>query len=229
MDSIMKRLLNLQAEVNVLKKRKTCQEIENLTLIIEADPRYPPQSLGHMIRSLISAQKIRMNVTLHRHSTLMEPLSNDLVDWLPSPQTCRPRSENQLNVTWIWKQIGCSPVAKTINPSSGDLHGQATIARLLARLTESWAGVTLYEEYGSSISAEIDDWIDASELVNNNPSRSTSPMLLKRIQGRLSSADWLAGPGRGVKSLADVFLATLFYDQLHSDTTKAWLSRSTSS
>ena len=231
LDLIMSKLHGLQAQVGKLKAGQQQapsslyrNQIEKVTLVIEADPNYPPLSLLPLIRSL--ASQVRMSISTHGHSSLSDPLPVHLVSWPGSVMMApeRSRIENQLNLTWIWKPVGSLPTAKIVDVSSGDLQGQASIARLLARLMESWTKSSFYEDFGSSTAAQIDEWIDQLER-GPGSGLSLPPGLLKRIEARLSSADWLAGPGRGERSLADVFLSSLVGNQLTSDRAKDWCKR----
>lgn len=230
LDSIMTRLRGIQAQVDKLKGGRasgvTMKQVENLTLVIEADPKYPPLSLQQLVRLLILDGSVRTSLTVHGHSTLPASLPAHLVSWFGSwTPPNRSRMENQLNLTWIWKPVGCDPTAKIVNLSCSDLQGQASIARLLARLIESWTQTPFYESFGSSTSAQIDEWIDQLEL-GCGSGLSVPPSLSKRIEARLGKADWLAGPGRGAKSFADVFLSSLLKSQLTSPKAKDWCTRS---
>lgn len=223
----MSQLQNLEAQVMKLKKSSS-RPAGSVTVIIEADPSHPPRSLQSVVKSLVSSGKIRALVTVHQHSTLPVTMPTSELNWLDTAPTFRvtSRLDNQLNLTWIWKPVGSLPIARTANISQGDIRGQPAIARLLARYAESWTELPFYEDFGSATSAEIDEWIDQLELVGLNSPRPVAPTVLKRIEARLAAADWLAGPGRGAKSLADVFLSCLFQGkQLTTNGAKAWLTR----
>jgi hypothetical protein len=140
------------------------------------------------------------------------------------------RIDNQCNLTWIWKPIGRHPIAKIVNRPNGDIHGEAAIARLLARLLESWADCAMYENFDSSICSQIDDWLDSWEsCIQSGDSKFL--MLIRRIHNQLGHPDgrkWLVGPLPGVKSLADIFLSNLLGDKLNtlnSGQAKEWMLR----
>jgi len=217
MDSIMAQLLAIKTEVGKLKRSGQTAE-ENITLVIEADPAYPPSSLQILVRQLTTQPNIRAQVTVHKHSSLKSPTPDQ---WLHSSATTGYRLDNQLNLTWIWKSVGMHPSAKVVNRITGsDFRGEATIARLLARLIESWTDISLYENLDCDSAAQIEEWIDLLEV-----SSQPGP-LIKRIEARLAVADWLSGLHRGTKSLADVYLSSVLRDKLQSSRAKDWSMRS---
>ena len=217
MDSIMAQLLNIKNEVEKLKRNGQKAE-ENMTLVIEADPSNPPISLQILVHTLTTQQKIRTHLTVHRHSSLKTTVPEH---WLKSTVDVGCRLNNQLNLTWIWKTaVDFHPTAKVVNRVTGDIRGEAAIARLLARLIESWTQSPFYENLDCNSVAQVDEWIDLFE------SNSQPGPLLKRIEARLAVADWLAGPHRGTKSLADIFLSAALRDRLTSSRAKDWSTRS---
>jgi hypothetical protein len=217
MDSIMAQLLAIKTEVGKLKRSGQKAE-ENITLVIEADPAYPPSSLRILVRQLTTQSNIRAQVTVHKHSSLKSQTPDE---WLHFSATTGYRLDNQLNLTWIWKSVGMHPSAKVVNRTTGsDFRGEATIARLLARLIESWTDISLYENFERDSTAQIEEWIDLLEV-----SSQPGP-LIKRIEARLAVADWLSGLHRGTKSLADVYLSSALRDKLQSSRAKDWSMRS---
>lgn len=213
----MMQLLAIKTQVGKLKRRWQKAE-ENVTLVIEADPAYLPSSLQNLVNQLITQSNIRAQITVHRHSSLKSSPPNQ---WLHSSTTTGYRLDNQLNLTWIWKSVGVHPTAKIVNRAAvGDFRGEAAIARLLARLIESWTNILFYENFDIDTTAHIDEWIDLLEVSSQLGS------LIKRIEARLAVADWLSGPHRGTKSFADVFLASVLRDKLQSSRAKDWSVRS---
>jgi len=218
MDSIMAQLQTIKNEVEKLKKGEQKTE-ENITLVIEADPSNLPASLQILVRSLTTQPKIRTQLTVHTHSSLKTTVPEH---WLQSSVVTGSRLDNKLNLTWIWKPVG-SPIAKVVNRvATGDICGEGAVARLLARLFECWSGIPFYENFDYNTAAQIDEWIDLLEV-----NCQLGP-LLKRIEARLAVADWLSGPHRGTKSLADVFLSAALQDKLTSSRAKDWSKRSSS-
>ena len=223
MESIMSQLRGIESEVKKLKaKGKTSQK--SLTLVIEADPAYPPRSLQILLRYLTTREDVLTSVTVHEHSSLKNPCPTNLMQWTGLHQSNRSRTDNQFNLAWIWKTVGRHPISKVVNQSIGDIHGETAIARLFARLIESWTETALYENFDLNTSAQIDEWLDLWEGCN----QSNIPGFIKRIESRLAIATWLAGPIPGVKSLADVFLATVLSEKLNSVRAKDWCLRCSS-
>jgi len=217
----MMQLLAIQTQVGKLKRRGQKAE-ENVTLVIEADPAYLPSSLQNLVNQLTTQSNIRTQITVHRHSSLKSSPPNQ---WLHSSIATGYRLDNQLNLTWIWKSVGVHPTAKIVNRAAvGDFHGEAAIARLLARLIESWTSILFYENFDINTTAQIDEWIDLLEV----SSQLGLGPLMKRIEARLAVADWLSGPHRGTKSFADVYLASVLRDKLQSSRAKDWSVRSCS-
>lgn len=217
MDSIIAQLLAIKTEVGKLKRSGQKTE-ENVTLVIEADPAYPPLSLQALVLQLTAQPNIRAQITVHSHSSLK---SSPPGQWLHSNATPGYRLDNQLNLTWIWKSVGLHPNARVVNRASGgDILGEAAIARLLARLIESWTDVSFYESFDINDTAQIDEWVDLHGV-----SSQPGP-LIKRIEARLAVADWLSGPHRGTKSVADVYLSSVLRDKLQSSRAKDWSMRS---
>lgn len=222
MDEIMRQLRGIESEVDKLKRRQN-NSPEKLTLVIDADPSYPPRSLISLAQSMmVLGQDIRINMTEHKHSSLLTGCPADLTNWLRHHNSNHNRVDNHLNLTWIWKNVGVHPVAKPVNWSKGDLCGETTIARLFARLLESWTGCALYENLDLHTTAHIDEWLDAWELCN----KSGLSGLIKLVEARLAIASWLAGPLPGQKSLADIFLSAVLSDKLKSVRAKQWISQS---
>nr|CAH0100082.1 unnamed protein product [Daphnia galeata] len=224
MDSIMTRLRGIETEVKKLKKQgKTTQE--KLTLVIEADPKHPPLSIQTLVRLLVVREDIL--VTIHQHSSLATACPTDLMQWSNLTVSNGSRINNQCNLTWIWKAIGRHPIAKVVNQTNGDIQGEAAIARLLTRLLESWTDCAMYENFDSSISSEIDEWLDIWEdCIHSGDSKFS--VLIRRIHNQLGHSDgrkWLVGPLPGVKSLADIFLSSLLSDKLSTGQAKEWISR----
>ena len=224
MDSIMTRLRGIETEVNKLKRQgKTTQE--KLTLVIEADPKHPPLSIQTLVRLLVVREDI--SVTIHQHSSLATACPTDLMQWSNLTVSNGSRINNQCNLTWIWKAIGRHPIAKVVNQTNGDIQGEAAIARLLTRLLESWTDCAMYENFDSSISSEIDEWLDMWECCIHSGDSKFS-VLIRRIHNQLGHSDgrkWLVGPLPGVKSLADIFLSSLLGDKLSTVQAKEWISR----
>ncbi len=221
MDYIMTRLRGIETEVRKLKRNGKMSQ-EKLTLAIEVDPLHPPRSLQHLLRALMAREQILTNVTVHQHSSLKSSCSTDLMQWLGTSVSNRSRTDNQLNLSWIWKPIGRHPVAKVVNLPNGDIRGEPAIARLFARLFESWTENMLYESFDLNTCAQIDEWLDLWEGCSNQTGFSA---LIKRIESRLAAATWLAGPPPGVKSLADIFLASILSGKLNSVRGKEWMMR----
>lgn len=198
MNTIMDRLTKLKATVEEMKRSE--QPVEKISLVIEADPSHPPEILQHLVNCISMDKNIRSIVTVHEHSSLVWSNLSCITEGSVKVGTCGSSMDAQLRLTWIWKSIGKTPVAKIINGGHSNIVGEPSIARLLARFYESLTNGILYEKFDNETILAIDHWIDMWE--------ETSHTLDKQIMKRLDNADWLAGPGRGLKSLADIFLAT---------------------
>lgn len=222
MDKIMKQLRGIETEVKKLQRKRDV-DLEKLTLVIEADPSHPPYSLLSLAQSIMTREDIHATVTVHEHSSLKSACPKELLKWHGLRIPNRNRIDNQLNLTWIWKPVGRHPIAKLVNCVSSDVRGETTIARLLARLFESWTGWALYENFDLNTSASIDQWLDAWESCKP----AEIPGFLKLIDVRLAKANWLAGPSTGVKSLADVFISAVLGNKLKSVRAKEWLLQCT--
>jgi len=226
MDSIMTRLRGIETEVKKLQRQgKTIEE--KLTLVIEADPKYPPRSIQTLVKLLVAGEDARTIVTVHQHSSLASACPTDLMQWPNLTLLDGSRIDNHCNITWIWKPIGRHPIAKIVNRPNGDIHGEAAIARLLARLLESWTECAMYENFDLSICSGIDDWLDTWEGCLQSGDYKFL-VLIRRIHNQLGHLDgrkWLVGPLPGVKSLADILLSNLLGDKLNSDKAQEWMSR----
>jgi len=215
-DSITTRLENMQREMVNLRNTSSFKP-EKLSIVIEADPSFPPESVKTMLKFL-STLPITATITTHRHSTLTQDLTQDISNWLLPRSSGQNRIDNQLNVTWIWKPIGQSPTAKEVNTSnSKELHGEHTITRLLARFIESWTDVTMYEHFDLVTCAQIDEWLDSFE----------DQSVMKRLESRLNHSEWLVGKGAGTKTLADYVLASAVQHRQASGRVKEWILRCT--
>ena len=219
MDSIMTQLHNIEKEVKKLKRES--QFCGKVSLVIEADPSYPPVSLQSLIQSLSTNKALNVSITVHEHSSCGNVSSKNVTSWPRASVSNCSRMENHLNLTWIWKPDRRYPIAKFVNQSLGDIRGETTIARLLARLLESWTDCNLYENFDLCTSAQIDGWLDLwEECTQSNPSG-----FVKLINTRLANASWLAGPPPGTRSLADVFLSSALTIKGTTPHVKDWLSR----
>lgn len=222
MDSIMTRLRGIENEVSKLKKQGKSSP-EKLTVVIEADPNYPPLSIQTLIRLLMARSNLHILVTVHQHSSLEKDCPTSFMQWHESATSNLNRVDNLFNLAWIWKPIGRNPVAKIVNRSGGDICGETAIARLFARLLESCTDCAFYEDFDINTTAQIDEWLDMWESC---PQAGDSVVLTKRINNRLGSSDgrkWIAGELPGTKSLADIFLSSLLGHKLNSDWAKEWL------
>ena len=218
MESIMRKLADAQKQVLSLKRQSNRNQEENLTIVIEADPAHPPSAVRALLCQITAG--IKTSVTVHSHSSL--PDSSIRQGWLKPVESSVNRPDNQLNLTWIWKAGGPQPVLKFVNrPNRADLRGEASIARLLARLAESWTNDSLYEAFGTTLAAQIDELIDLTERPTDKAA------IIRRLEQRLSRSDWLVGEGRGIKSLADVFLAAVLENHaIQNRQLKEWALRS---
>lgn len=208
-DSITARLEGIQREVVNLKR--VSSKPEKLSLVIEADPSFPPESVRTILKYL-STLPISTTITTHRHSSLTKNVSL-ISNWLTPQSSGQNRIDNQFNLTWIWKPIGCNPIAKEVHQSnSKEFLGEGSIARLLARFIESWTRARLYENLDAASSAQIDEWLD---LVGDKS-------IMKRLESRLSRCEWLVG---GSITLADYVVASSVKDRLTNDRLKEWAQR----
>jgi len=215
-DAITARLESVQREVVCLKKASSIKP-ERLSIVIEADPSFPPESVKTMLKLLLTLP-ITATITTHRHSTLTQELTHNISNWLLPRFSDHNRIDNQLNVTWIWKSIGRHPIAKEVNmANSKEFIGENTITRLLARFIESWTDVTLYECFDLATCSQIDEWL---ELIEDKS-------VMKRLESRLDHSEWLVGNGPGVKTLADYALASSVQHQQMNDRVKGWILRCT--
>jgi len=219
-ESVMNQLGKMQKQVASLKRGS---RPERLAVVIEADPRYPPKSISPLVNLLASED--HASVTMHSHSSLgqAEDLTRELRSWFTAVSSSKSRMQYSLNVTFIWKSVGRHPVFFVNRPGSVDVHGQASIARLLARLIEALTGSIVYESLGNRMAAQIDDWMD---LTQTETLARDGRLVTDRMEKRLQQAQWLAGDGTGCKYLADVYLAAVLKDQLKSDRLKQWALRS---
>jgi len=213
-DLITERLENISREVTKLKNTSSLKP-EKLSLVIEADPAFPPESIKTMLK-LVSTLPIATTMTIHRHSTVNQDSTQNISNWLMPRSSGHNRIDNQLNITWIWKQIGRHPIAKEVNTTnSNEFLGEHTIARLLARFIESWTDITLYEHFDLVTCAQIDEWLDSIE----------DKSMMKRLESRLNQSEWLVGKCAGIKTLADYVLASSVQYQRTSSRVKEWIHR----
>lgn len=219
MEIIIRQLRNMENQVKKLKKQDQPKQ-GKLTIVIEADPSHPPRSLQALIL-LILKHQIPANVTVHQHSSLNSNCSKDDLAWAGPSANEHNRVSSLLNLTWIWKPVGRHPNVKFVNHSCADLTGEMTIARLLTRLLESWTDSELYESLGFATTVHVDEWLDLLE----NSNQSNASGLIKLVEARLSTSEWLAGPAPGVKSLADIVYSNVLRDRLQSVRGREWVSR----
>lgn len=210
-DSITLKLEDMQREVVALRNPS---KPEKLSLVIEADPCFPPECIRTLLKHLLNLP-ITATITTHSHSSLIHDLPQHLCHWVSPHSSGCSRIDNQFNLTWIWKPVGRHPIAKEVDrPTLKEFHGQACIARLIARFIESWTETNLYESCDLISSALIDQWMDSVELEDES--------LSKRLESRLEHFEWLVGQK---KTLADVFVASSLKDRLTSKRMKEWALR----
>ena len=73
-----------------------------LTLVVQANPDYPPWALLLLANHLRGQGQI-VNVANHVHSSLTSKLAGALSDAFTSDEICEERQRVRLNVTVIWK------------------------------------------------------------------------------------------------------------------------------
>ncbi|XP_063842992.1 phenylalanine--tRNA ligase alpha subunit-like isoform X1 [Scylla paramamosain] len=180
-------------------------------VVVYADPRRPPYSL----RALATALSVQfpMCLKVHCHSSVKEMSEKLQQFWGPGVGV--ERSQSQVCITLVWRQVGDSPAALlptlSVAPlAATQVAGEHNIVRYLARLMEASNGTSslhLYE--GGSInqatSTLVDYFLDqchAKLVLGSNKERTAYLREMDKGLG-LGTQQFLAGV---TLTLADLLL-----------------------
>lgn len=164
-----------------------------MDVVVKADPSFPPKSLPLICRQLQKAG-LKVFTSVHVHSSLVKRLPENLHDWLP--QGCPNRSEADVVVTLIWKEVGRDPECIESALASGVIRGEANVLRFFCR-TFKLIG---YEKSPAEATKE-DYQLDA---IHSNLFWGDEKLFFKNLEESIKKESFLGG--RGGPNVAD-FLA----------------------
>ncbi|XP_066291410.1 aminoacyl tRNA synthase complex-interacting multifunctional protein 2-like [Branchiostoma lanceolatum] len=166
-------------------------------IVINASPSSPPLSLFILYELL--KQQFRCFGSVHVHSSVEnvpEGLCKCLGNGIRSD--LRNRTDFQLAITLIWKDVKPSPQMMMSAAYQTPIHGESNVARYLGRILQP-----SYDAQDPVTATEIDTWVDMAGtqvLLGNNKERAAS---LRSLNSRLGKHDWLVGSGL---TLADMVM-----------------------
>ncbi|XP_078692546.1 aminoacyl tRNA synthase complex-interacting multifunctional protein 2-like [Branchiostoma floridae x Branchiostoma belcheri] len=166
-------------------------------IVINANPSSPPLSLFILYELL--KQQFRCFGSVHVHSSV-ENVAEGLCKCLGNGirADLRNRTDFQLAITLIWKDVKPSPQMMMSAAYQTPIHGESNVARYLGRILQP-----SYDSQDPVTATEIDTWVDMAStqvLMGNNKERAAS---LRSLNSRLGKHDWLVGSGL---TLADIVM-----------------------
>lgn len=190
-ESILRRLEDLKIQVETLtgsKVSKTPAITRKMDVVVRADPAFPPRSLP-LICSQLQKSGLVIFTSSHVHSSLVKPLPQNLLDFLPAG--CENRAEAQICVTLIWKPVGRDPECIESALAHGVIRGEANLLRFFCRQFN----LIGYVENSTNIteSTKIDAQLDAihSELFWGD-----EKVFSKKLEEALKKEEFLGGQGK---------------------------------
>jgi hypothetical protein len=129
-ESILDQLENLKIEVSKLQAPKTAKQTGPRDLVIRASPSHPPNVLPIICQQLMNQMKIFTST--HIHSNVVKGIPNLLKDFLPN-SNCSARTESDLCLTLIWKNVGKDLELVTSPTSNSLLKGEVNLLRYFSR------------------------------------------------------------------------------------------------
>jgi len=195
--------------------------------VIRAHPSRPPYSL-QLLKKQLESHQIRVFASTHVHSSSSD-VDPQLKQFLQSDSQLE-RRQAHLVFTLIWIKGQNEEPAMMISPSSQSvpIHGEANIARYLARLMPGLG----YENKDPLEAIKLDqllDLTDASAGLGLNSSKRDRTLALHVIEQSLNSAASLAG-GSEMTWVDAVLYSAAIHAKLDVDkdvgkNTRSWFQR----
>ncbi|XP_038068369.1 aminoacyl tRNA synthase complex-interacting multifunctional protein 2-like [Patiria miniata] len=184
--------LKPSADVIVTRQKDTALGSVIHDIVIYANPAQPLLSLGVLYEMLKVNYRCRSSV--HIHSSV-KSLPDRLWSCFSNGVELS-RGEAQISLTLIWKDVSHGPIMMVAAPSQSPIHGEANIARYVARLLNPG-----YDATDPVRATTVDHWLDlaTSSLVNGSSKEKAAGV--RALNSRLGRCEWLAGPSI---SVADV-------------------------
>lgn len=188
---VAKLLNNIHVGNRSVVKHTSCpssvkKDVDYHDIVINANPKHPPLSL--IVLHQLFTPRVHCFTSVYVHSSVTS-IQEELKNCFPNGSGSR--SNAQLAFTFIWKDV-CHGAEMVIRPvSQSPIHGEANIARYLARLLDA------DYEANPEVATTIDAWIDMAALLTTKQKAS----VLKSLNARLGKRTWLAGSSL---SLADI-------------------------
>jgi len=131
-EDILKKLNSLQIRVNDI--RGGAKPDSAVEIAIQANPLHPPYSLPLALQVLGKKHSLRIHTTTHVHSSQTKPLPNKLVGFLEAGSNHANRSDADVKVALIWKDVGPDPVCTIGLLPSDCVRGEVNLLRFLGRV-----------------------------------------------------------------------------------------------
>jgi len=128
-EDILNRLNHLQIRVNDI--RGGAKPEAAVEIAIQASPLQPPYSLPLALQVLGKKHGLRVHSTTHVHSSFTKPLPNKLVGFLEAGSNHQNRSDADVKIALIWKEVGADPVCTIGLLPSDCVRGEVNLLRFL--------------------------------------------------------------------------------------------------
>ncbi|XP_077980006.1 aminoacyl tRNA synthase complex-interacting multifunctional protein 2-like [Glandiceps talaboti] len=215
-ERMLEKLNKLKSDVEMLSKQMderatTCNVVQSSSvratrilddsihdIVINANPSQPP--LGLMVLHHLLTPRARTCTSVHVHSSVTS-IDDKLRKCLLNG-TSTERSNAQIVFTLIWKKVNYGPEMNIAPVSQTPIHGEANIARYLARLLDP--------SYESSpeLATLIDSWLDLASNTMTRGSSKEKAVALRALNSHLGKNTWLVGSSL---TLADVIMWSAVY------------------
>ncbi|XP_071797004.1 aminoacyl tRNA synthase complex-interacting multifunctional protein 2-like [Asterias amurensis] len=195
-EHILQELRSLEGEVSSLAiklkpaARAVTQQCTNLggiihDIVVYANPAQPPHSLSVLFEML--RERYRCRSSVHVHSSV-NSLPDKLWGCLGNGVKQLDRSEAQISLTLIWKDVSHGPIMMVAAPSQSPIHGEANIARYVTRLLNPGFDTT-----DIALASSVDQWLDLATGALLNGSSKEKAAAVRSMNSRLGKRDWLVG------------------------------------
>lgn len=212
-ENILNQLENLKLEVDKLKisPGKSSGKPGTKDIVIRATPQYAPNVLPLLCNQLM-ANGLKIFTSSHVHSSFLNKIPNELVDFLPN-SNCSSRSEADLCVTLIWKDVGKDMELVTSPTSTAIIKGEVNLLRYVSRRFNVFS-VNELDEITIQVVENLLDTFHADKW-------SSGSNISSVVENSLKKSQFLAKKF----SLADIYAMSMLKKTKNNKPILEWLKR----